>query len=62
MTLATWKELLADRVPLDPTTGQEYAEISFRRVITEGTERREQVWLVAGDPRRGRAIADEQRH
>ncbi len=45
--------LVAERVPIDPATGKEFCEIRFQRTITEGEVRKEQTWIIAGDPRKG---------
>jgi len=41
---------IAERVPIDPKTGQEHTEIKIERTITEGGERKQQSWTMRGDP------------
>jgi hypothetical protein len=45
--------IIADRVPLDPTTGKEVNEIAFERTIIEHGQPKEQKWIARGDPNYG---------
>jgi hypothetical protein len=44
---------LAERVPIDPSTGQERTEMRLARTITDNGECKEQVWIMRGDPNYG---------
>src|SRR5690349_2941716 len=45
--------LLADRVPIDPQTGQEIDKLILERTIFDDGQPREQKWIVVGHPNYG---------
>ena len=45
--------IVSERVPLDPSTGQEAMELLMQRTITDGGVAREQKWVVVGHPKYG---------
>ena len=42
--------IIADRVPIDSSTGREVTEIILQRTVTEAGAQREQTWIMRGDP------------
>jgi hypothetical protein len=42
--------VVSERVPIDPSTGQEVRELVMQRTITDGGQMHEQKWVVRGHP------------